>query len=71
MVVAVVEAAAAALVLVALVGVGWLLSRAEGGAAGWLEVGVGACEGVVCVLEAGETSYFDFKGIESAPNILI
>lgn len=64
-----VEAAVAALVLVALVGVGWLLSRAEGGATGWLEVGVGACEGVVCVLEAGETSCFDRKGTESAPKI--
>ena len=41
--------------LVALVGVGWLLSRADSGG-GWLDVGVGACEGVVCVLDAGETS---------------
>lgn len=56
-------AGAPGFVLVALVGVGWLLSRADEGAAGWLEVGVGACEGVVWVLEAGDTScLFDERG---------
>ncbi len=39
----------------ALVGVGWLLSRADSGGAK-LDVGVGACEGVVCAEEGGGDS---------------
>ena len=42
--------------LVALVGVGWLLSLAEGGG-GRLDVGVGTWDGVVVALDGGGESY--------------